>query len=156
MLLSKATTNLQRFQNKNGSRDSAKYLNEEFLQNIMASRFLKRGSHPYVFIQSNSRWWIINSNATPITVLISKSLYPIATHHISRFWLRHFFEYFILSASIPLKWKYIRRFLLFKVNWSQALSRCDRGIFVMFVISRVDGSRTNLSLSLSLSFRFIY
>ena len=77
--------------------------------------------------------------------------HSITTHHISRFWLRHFFEYFILSASIPLKWKYIRRFLLFKVNWSQALSRCDRGIFVMFVISRVDGSRTNLSLSLFLS-----
>ena len=31
---------------------------------------------------------------------------------------------------------------------SQVLSRCDRGIFVMFVISRVDGSRTFLSLSL--------
>ena len=30
------------------------------------------------------------------------------------------------------------------------MSRCDRGIFVMFVISRVDGSRTNLSLSFSL------
>ena len=36
------------------------------------------------------------------------------------------------------------------------MSRCDRGIFVMFVISRVDGSRTNLSLSLSFSLIQIY